>query len=118
MEAFARGVMSGRDRSIRASVLRGMLRPAEPVYATAMRLRNAAYDSGILKTHRLPRPTVSIGNITTGGTGKTPMVRWLAEQVIARGMRPAVLLRGYRSRHGMSDEQKMLEGYLPDIAIV
>jgi tetraacyldisaccharide 4'-kinase len=56
---------------------------------------------------------VSIGNITTGGTGKTPVTRWLAEKLIAAGLRPAVLLRGYKG----GDEQKLLQSQLPSIPV-
>src|SRR6188768_1054537 len=102
-EHSALRVLSGEDRSLRASLLRGALRMAEPVYAGAMSARNSLYTSGILPSRKLPGPTVSVGNLTTGGTGKTPMVRWLAEQLIARNKRPAVLMRGYGS-----DEPKLL----------
>ena len=78
-----------------------------------MSRRNAAYESGRKERVRLDRPTISVGNITTGGTGKTPMVRWLCERLIDRGVRPAVLMRGYRgTEHAGSDEQVMLEQFL------
>jgi len=113
-------VLSGEDRSLRASLLRGALRIAEPVYASAMRARNSLYTSGIFRSRKLPGPTVSIGNLTTGGTGKTPMVRWLAEQFIAKTLRPAILTRGYRAEEtgGSSDEAQMLSQLLGDRADV
>ncbi len=102
--------MSGEDQSPRAAILRGGLRVIEPFYATAMRLRNACYDRGIFTAHDLGRPTISVGNITTGGTGKTPVVQWLASQLRTRGHRPAILLRGYRSTSDRpSDEAMLLE---------
>src|SRR5207249_5014707 len=61
----------------------------------------------------LGRPAISIGNITTGGTGKTPVVRWLAERCRSVGVHPAVLLRGYRTDGSIhSDEQMMLDQQL------
>jgi tetraacyldisaccharide 4'-kinase len=61
----------------------------------------------------LPRPVVSVGNVTTGGTGKTPVVRWLCERLRDAGERPAVLTRGYKAQPGeRGDEQAMLEGLL------
>ena len=118
-ERWALRVLSGEDRSLGASALRGVLRVAEPLYAAAMSARNTFYAAGILKSHRLARPTIAVGNITTGGTGKTPMVRWLAEQLAARGMRPAILMRGYRGESaGGSDEARMLAEHLGDRAII
>src|SRR5947207_9663635 len=100
-------VMSGEDRSFAAAAVRGATAVVEPVYAGVMRARNALYDRGILRSHRLPRPTISVGNITTGGTGKTPMVRWIAEHLVAAGKRPGILLRGYGG-----DEAKMFRDWL------
>jgi tetraacyldisaccharide 4'-kinase len=119
-EQWALRVLSGEDRGIGASLLRGALALAEPFYAGAMLARNALYDAGVLRSHQLPRPTISVGNLTTGGTGKTPMVRWLAEQLIARSVRPAILTRGYRAEQtgGSSDEAEMLATMLGDRAAV
>lgn len=105
-------ILSGDDRSLAAGLLRGALRVAEPFYAAGMRLRNALYDAGILKVHQLPRPTVSVGNITTGGTGKTPVVHWVARRMIQHRLRPAVLTRGYRASAAGSDEQLVLASAL------
>src|SRR5256885_4755098 len=74
---------------------------AEPFYRAGVTIRNLRYDLG--GGTCLSRPVISIGNITTGGTGKTPMVRRLAELLRQRGRRPAILMRGYRG-----DEQLML----------
>src|SRR6476620_3616958 len=113
-------VLSGDDRSLRASMLRGALRVVEPFYSGAMSARNSLYTSGVLPSRKLPGPTVSVGNLTTGGTGKTPMVRWLAEQFIAKNMRPAILMRGYRAEAtgGSSDEARMLSELLGNRATV
>ena len=102
--------MSGEDRSRRSSLLRAALAAAEPVYATSAALRNRMFDAGLRKTHRLPRATISVGNITTGGTGKTPVVRWLASRLREAGRRVAVLSRGYKAAPGkLGDEQLMLD---------
>ena len=74
-------------------------------YALLMRARNHLYDRNILSAGSLGRAAISIGNLTTGGTGKTPLVRWLAEQMHHRGWRPAILLRGYAAKNGHSDEE-------------
>lgn len=90
-----------------ASMLRGILSAVEPCYIYIVSKRNRRFDAG-KGVRKLPRPVISIGNITAGGTGKTPVVRWLCEQLRAAGRHPAVLMRGYKSKYGVSDEQQML----------
>jgi len=108
-ESRFRQVMDGSDRTNSATMLRAAASCAEPLYAAAMRLRNRMYDAGILTARPLGRPTISVGNLTTGGTGKTPIVQWLCRRLAAAGQRPAILLRGYKSTsHGISDEQALL----------
>ena len=100
-------ILSGRSRGLGPTVVRTAARGVEPFYSGAMRVRNALFNTGIKHSHALARPVVSVGNLTTGGTGKTPVVQWLCEQLIARGHHPAVLLRGYRSAGGISDEAEL-----------
>ena len=88
-------IMSGQDRSAKAHLVRTGLTCLEPFYRAATTARNKLFDWNIRKPKRLPRPTISVGNITTGGTGKTPMVIALAKKLRAMGEKPAVLLRGY-----------------------
>jgi tetraacyldisaccharide 4'-kinase len=110
---FVRAVMSGEDRSTRGLMLRAGLEVVEPVYAGVMAVRNRMFDRGLKKVHRLSKPVISIGNITTGGTGKTPVVRWVVERLREMGKRPAVLSRGYKSRGaGLGDELTMLDRML------
>lgn len=102
-------LMSGRRRGPLAAMLRGVLAVAELPYSAAMRLRNALYDRGVLAAHRASLPVVSVGNLTAGGTGKTPVVQFLYRRLAAAGYQPGILMRGYRARAGeMSDEQKLL----------
>jgi tetraacyldisaccharide 4'-kinase len=72
------------------------LAPLSLVYGAAVRIRSALYRKGIRKTHRVDIPVISVGNITTGGTGKTPLVEWIAKELAKRGYRVCVLTRGYR----------------------
>jgi tetraacyldisaccharide 4'-kinase len=103
-------IINGEDHSLLAGIVRAVARSAEPFYSTIMRLRNAAYDRGLFQTHDLGRPTISVGNITTGGTGKTPVVIWLAHQLRQQGRRPAILLRGYGATENQtSDEAALLD---------
>src|SRR4051812_34185752 len=67
-------------------------------YAAGVRSRELAYRHGLLAVKRLPHPTICVGNITVGGTGKTPLVIRLAKDLMAEGLRPAVLLRGYKRK--------------------
>src|SRR5260370_8604992 len=64
---------------------------------------------GWLMTRRLKGTVISVGNITVGGTGKTPMVIWLAEKFLAEGKRVAILSRGYRGANGTSDEIELMK---------
>src|SRR5438045_1044949 len=109
-EQQIRAIMSGEARGMRATTLRGLLRIAEPFYGSAMRIRNTLFNAGIKRTHRLDRPVISIGNITTGGTGKTPAVQWIARKLLSAGHHPACLLRGYTvGNSALSDEAILLE---------
>ena len=78
------------------SVLRAALAPLSPLYGAAATLRAAAYRRGILRSRRLPATVISVGNLTVGGTGKTPFVSWLAECLLRDGKDAAILSRGYR----------------------
>lgn len=88
-------VLSGGDRSVRGALLRTGLACVEPAYAAVAIARNALFDLGLRRSERLPRPVISIGNLTTGGVGKTPIVQDLTRRLLAMGHKPAVLLRGY-----------------------
>jgi tetraacyldisaccharide 4'-kinase len=84
------------------SQLRLVLWPLAALYSGGARARTALYRNGILTRRRLGGTVLSVGNLTVGGTGKTPMVIWLAERLAAQGHRPAILTRGYRGG-GQSD---------------
>jgi tetraacyldisaccharide 4'-kinase len=95
-----------------------MLWPASALYAAASRARIWCYQRGIFHTQQLPGMVISVGNLTVGGTGKTPMVIWLAEQFAAEGRHTAILTRGYRGTapsdggEPQSDEVAMLRNRL------
>lgn len=77
-----------------------ILVPLSLFYRGFSSLHRRLYSSGILRPGSLPRPVVSVGNLTAGGGGKTPLTMWLAEKLIASGVRVAVLTRGYGRIHG------------------
>ncbi|OGR92447.1 MAG: tetraacyldisaccharide 4'-kinase [Elusimicrobia bacterium RIFCSPLOWO2_01_FULL_59_12] len=89
-------VLRGQRQGILAESMRQAARLGSWGYRIGVRGREAAYEKGLLRVRRLPRPTVCVGNITVGGTGKTPLVMRLAADLLAQGCRPAVLLRGYK----------------------
>ena len=75
---------------------RYLLLPLAPVYRGAVAVRRAAYRRGWMRRERLDVPVISVGNLTFGGTGKTPTVIALARDLVRMGRRPAVLTRGYK----------------------
>jgi tetraacyldisaccharide 4'-kinase len=71
------------------------LRALARVFGVAVRLRQAAYAHGLCRSRRVAKPVIVVGNLTVGGSGKTPLVIWLAQQLRERGLHPGVVLRGY-----------------------
>ncbi len=94
-EAYWRAVASGTRKRIPDRLLVLCLIPFSLIYAIIQYTRAEFYRSGIFTTKRLPRPVISIGNITVGGTGKTPVTAYIARFLMARGLSVAVLSRGY-----------------------
>ncbi|MBN8547477.1 MAG: tetraacyldisaccharide 4'-kinase [Ignavibacteria bacterium] len=76
-------------------ILRVFLLPFVPLYAIAMWLRNKLFDLKIFKSDKVSRPVVSVGNLTVGGSGKTPLVMYLADLFKKYGLDPGVVSRGY-----------------------
>lgn len=95
-DAFARGVWERRGG--RARVLWVLLLPVSYFYGIGIQFRNAFYKWGWLRSVALPRPVVSVGNLTVGGTGKTPTCLWLSQALKERGYRAGILSRGYRRK--------------------
>jgi tetraacyldisaccharide 4'-kinase len=79
-------------------VLRAALVPAAVAYGAVAAVRNRLYDTGWLSVRRVPARVLSVGNISVGGTGKTPAALWLAERLAARGHATGIVARGYRKR--------------------
>ncbi|MBA3853817.1 MAG: tetraacyldisaccharide 4'-kinase [Gemmatimonas sp.] len=71
------------------------LAPLSWLFAAATGVRNALYDLGVFRSERLPIPAISVGNLSVGGTGKTPVAAWVAQQLLALGASPAIVMRGY-----------------------
>ncbi len=94
-----------------------ILRPLSWIYGLGVRARNLSFDIGLRAARRLPVPVVSVGNLSVGGTGKTPFVVMLVELYRARGLRVGVLARGYMREAGeeLNDEGRMLARRFPGL---
>lgn len=101
------------ERGAASRVLGAALAPAELGFRAAVRARNAAYRTGLLDTDAPPVPAISVGNITVGGTGKTPVVRWLVRRLLERGWTPGILHGGYAE-----DEPMLHRSWFPDLPVV
>jgi len=110
-EAFVERIWYGSDRV--ASAIRTVLMPAERVFGSLVGARDILYDAGWLPARPTAIPAVSIGNLTVGGTGKTPIAAWIARGLMARGARPAIVLRGYGD-----DEPLVHETLNPTVPVV
>ncbi len=77
------------------NALTSLLRPLSMVYRGAFALRKTAFDHGLLDSYQAPVPVIVVGNLTVGGTGKTPLVVYLVEQLRLQGFSPGVISRGY-----------------------
>jgi len=99
-------IASGELRGLRFSVARGILRALSVAYGAAVWVRGRCYGSGLFARRKVGRPVISVGNITVGGTGKTPLAGWLCRKLREAGRSPAVLTRGYGA-----DEVELLERY-------
>ncbi len=128
-----RAILSGRRTDATAALLRPLLGAASLGYGLAAAVRNASYDRGLLRVRHVDVPVLSIGNITTGGTGKTPLVVWLCRQLTERtklgtqNAGVAVLTRGYKGKResgvrsqesGDRDEVALLAGACPGVQVV
>jgi tetraacyldisaccharide 4'-kinase len=102
-----------------------ILSPFSLLYGALSHLRARAYRTGMLKSRRLDGTVISIGNLTVGGTGKTPMVLWIAERLLTEGKKVGILTRGYRGETvvgaesdsavaSTSDEVRVLQNHLGD----
>ncbi len=94
-------------------VVRTVLRPLSFVYGFCVGVRNSLYDSSQLESQRAEIPVISVGNISVGGTGKTPVTAWLAQKLAAAGERPAIVLRGY------GNDEPLVHAHLnPDVSVI
>jgi tetraacyldisaccharide 4'-kinase len=93
--------------------LRTLLAPAEAAYRSAIWVRNLAYDAGVLRVTKLSVPVISVGNLSIGGSGKTPVAAWIVDELIRRGHRPALLHGGYAH-----DEPELHRRWHPEVLVI
>ena len=99
--------------SLASRVARVALAPASLLFGGGSALRSALYSSGIIASHSTPLPSLAVGNLTVGGTGKTPVAAYLAARLRDHGATPAIVLRGY------GDDEPLVHRELnPDIRVV
>lgn len=108
-------VANGSADGVYPFLLRFLLHICSWFYGLATFLRNTFFNLGFLKTNHIPIPVISVGNLTAGGTGKTPMVEWVAKFIRDLDLRPVILSRGYKGAGGANDEALLLEEHLPDV---
>jgi len=123
-----RKLISGQSSGLGAVLLRFFFGVAAQLYLIVIRLRNFLYDKGWLKTYQADAAVISIGNITAGGTGKTPLVIWLCKFLQQKEIRCAVLTRGYKThtqtraasheRRATIDEPAILKESCPEAEVV
>ena len=112
IKLYMLSIMKGKRKGFFALIVKGVMRFFSWFYALAIGIVDWAYRSGLRRIHKVGAPVVSVGNITLGGTGKTPFTIFLARYLSEKGEKPAVLIRGYGD-----DERKMLRDELPDVPV-
>jgi len=118
---YFRSIIAGERQGLSAGLWRWIMAALATGYSLAVRAVNWGYSRKILPVRSLPRPVVSVGNITWGGVGKTPLIQFIAAALVERGKKPAVLIRGYMpGANGQlpSDEAILLQSGLPGTAVI
>ena len=100
-------LVSGRKTGFTAAMLRSGLLLLEVPYCSVVSVRNFLYDQQVLSASRFPVPIISVGNLTLGGTGKSPMVAWLCRYFLGRNLRPGLVSRGYRKTSTEGNDEFM-----------
>lgn len=109
-------ILGGQRTGPAAALVRGFFYAVSIPYGWAVRYRNWRFDTGRATIFRLPVPVVSVGNLTLGGTGKTPMAAWLARWFQNHGVRVGVISRGYKAQPSRrSDEALELQRQVPGL---
>ncbi|MHC4221936.1 MAG: tetraacyldisaccharide 4'-kinase [Planctomycetota bacterium] len=116
-QAKYKKLVSGQTKGLLAAALRLMLWVLSLVYAIVICLRNLLYWVGLLPSYDVGAAVISVGNITAGGTGKTPLVIWLAKQ-ISEDHKCAILSRGYKASGEDIDEPAVISQACPQVVVI
>ncbi len=108
-------IVRGTARGPVPTLARAAMWWARLPYGVGVRVRNTMFDRGLKRVTRAPVPVVSVGNLSLGGTGKTPCVEWVACVLRDAGAVVVILSRGYGVAGGRNDEAMVLEDNLPDV---
>ena len=109
-------IISGKQKGLLAALVRFLLWCLTPIYRFVVRRRNRQFDAGSRNIESVAAKVISVGNITTGGTGKTPMVVWICKFLQQRQTKVAIVSRGYGSKDGSPNDEAMeLAARLPDV---
>ncbi|MCP4413157.1 MAG: tetraacyldisaccharide 4'-kinase, partial [Gammaproteobacteria bacterium] len=118
-------ILSGQKKGLISTLFKSTLSTLTYPYLAVLKTRNVLYENGIIKSTRFPVKIFSIGNITTGGTGKTPLVELMAKGLHQRGRKVAILSRGYgaanlsqESDDIVNDECLTLRENLKDVPVL
>ncbi len=118
MKRFFYSVATDRVNGVGPSILKAFLLFVSFLYSAGVQCILLFYKVGLLKQHHLPKPVISVGNITMGGVGKTPLVVLIAQLLRAKGLKPVILTRGYMATRGKSDEVELFQRILKDVPVL
>ena len=123
MSNFFYLVATDQKKGFLVGIVKAALWVLSLIFRALLLLRKVIYQVRIMPSYRLPKAVISIGNLTVGGTGKTPLIAYIAGQLMNKGAKPVILTRGYMGRGGgtkdyESDEAAMLRRALPDVPIL
>jgi tetraacyldisaccharide 4'-kinase len=113
MREYFHNLITGERRTLSGPILRPFLLLASYLFFVCVKTRIFLYRFGILRAYRLPLPVISIGNITWGGTGKTPLVEYVLRWLHHKGLRPVLLTRGYGN-----DEDRVISSNMKYVQVL
>ena len=118
-------ILYGQQRGLIATLIKSTLSTLTYPYSAVLNTRNILYKNGVLKSTKLPVKVISIGNITTGGTGKTPLVEFMARYLLEKNKKVAILSRGYggnnslqKNNNNVNDECLILRENLQEVPVL
>jgi tetraacyldisaccharide 4'-kinase len=124
LKEYYLSILYGQQRGFIAALIKSILSTLTYPYSAVLNTRNILYKNGVVKSTRLPIKVISIGNITTGGTGKTPLVEFMARNLLEKNKKVAILSRGYggndplqKNNDNVNDECIILRENLQDVPV-